>query len=159
MSEIDVLGKYVAFIAWVAGMIVIIGMTFPTVGGVPGWTGFMNTWSNPPQLVAPGGGASSSPAPDCGSFPGYAQLCQFAEWAWGGLTGWFANAGNILGYAGAMVWWFFSSVGLFLLMIALIATFTVPGMPFVVQVLLWVVVVPMWVSVAYIGIRAVRGGG
>lgn len=57
------------------------------------------------------------------------------------------------------LFWFFSTVWVLVTLLALIATFTIPGIPFLVQMMLWSVNVSMWAGIFYIGFRAIRGGG
>ncbi len=57
------------------------------------------------------------------------------------------------------IFWFFSTVWTLIRLLALIVTFTIPGIPFLVQMMLWSINVSMWAGIFYIGFRAIRGGG
>lgn len=55
--------------------------------------------------------------------------------------------------------WFFSTVWILIRLLALIVTFTIPGIPFLAQMMMWTINVSMWAGIFYIGFRAIRGGG
>ncbi len=57
------------------------------------------------------------------------------------------------------LFWFFSTVWILIKLLALIVTFTIPGIPFLVQMMMWSINVSMWAGIFYIGFRAIRGGG
>lgn len=159
MSEATVLARYIGFYAFIMGMFYVIGLSLGGFGVPTTWADFQLTWSNMPSLPPPASQPTQATSYDCGGVPGYAQICGFGVWAWGGLSSFFSGAGNILGYAGAMVLWFFTSVFLLFATFVFVVTFTVPGIPLAVQALLWSVFVPIDVTIGYIVIRAVRGGG
>ncbi len=75
------------------------------------------------------------------------------------IVGFAIMVGSIFGRVFDTITWFFSTVWILIRLLALIVTFTIPGIPFLVQMMMWTINVSMWVGMFYIGFRAIRGGG
>ena len=160
-GEVGTLSKTIAFMAFVIGMVIIAAGDKTTFAGLDP---VAEDFEDFRDIVESNPLTELDEAQSAGTYPVTTEV--------EGLSG-IPVIGPIIDFfadVGRAIWGFVQTVVVFietaaaistvlLVIVVKLGTFTFPGVPFIVQILLWSVSFPMLASIFYIAFRAIRGGG
>ena len=161
MSEVQTLVKSIGFMAFVIGMVIFAAADKDTFAGLDPVTQDFEAFqdvleSNP--LTELDRAQTDATYPASAEVEGLSGIPVI-----GPIIDFFADVGRaIWGFVQTVIVFIQTSAAvatIFLSLVAKLGTFTFPGIPFVVQILLWSVSFPLLASIFYIAFRAIRGGG